>query len=238
MLNWLLVMGLAMLAGLAAWWIGESTYTYFKVSPFALEKVSQRDPGPMNQEMPGVSARNGALTFGTMGGLLGLGLGLAGGLAGRSAGRAALGGFAGLILGTAAGALPSLFLMPWHWHHRNDDPATLELLGPLLVHLGLWSAAGLAAGLAFGIGARGSRPARLIEAAFAGLVGAMVGTFVFEIAGAYLFPSAHTPDPFSDTPGTRLLARLCVAGFVGLGAIRALPAEAGRDAKSKLSEFA
>ena len=168
-----------------------------------------------------------------LGGLLGLALGLAGGLAVRSAGRAALGAVVGLILGVVAGALPAFIVMPWHWEHRNDDPATLDLVAPLLIHLGLWSAAGLAAGLAFGIAARGFRPARLIEAAFAGLIGAMVGTFVFEMAGAFLFPFDHTADPFSDTPGTRLLARLCVAGFVGLGAIRALPADRGRDDRRK-----
>jgi hypothetical protein len=123
--------------------------------------------------------------------------------------------------------------MPWHWLHRNDDPATLDLLAPLLVHMGLWSATGLAAGLAFGIAARRMRPARLVESALAGMVGAMVGTFVFEIAGASLFPFAHTADPFSDTAGSRLLARLCVAGFIGLGVVRAIPADPGPHTKPK-----
>ena len=94
---------------------------------------------------------------------------------------------------------------------------------PLLIHLGLWSATGLVAGLAFGIGSQGFKPARLFEAALAGLVGAMVGTFVYEMVGAFLFPFDHTADPFSTTPGTRLLARVCIAGFVGLGAIRVAP---------------
>jgi hypothetical protein len=172
--------------------------------------------------MPGVSARNGALTFGVLGGLLGVGLGVAGGLIRRSIPGALLGGFVGLILGAAAGALPAVEIMPWYWRHRNDDPSALSLLTPLLVHLGLWSAIGLAAGLAFGIGC-GSKPIRLFEAALAGLTGAMLGTFVYEMAGAFLFPMAHTTDPFSATSGTRLLARLCVAGFVGLGALRSIP---------------
>jgi hypothetical protein len=115
--------------------------------------------------------------------------------------------------------------MPLHWAHRNDDPASLDLLGPLLIHLGLWSAVGLAAGLAFGIGSQASRPARILEAALLGLVAAMVGTFVYEAVGAFLFPADHTTDPFPGTSGMRLLARVCIAGFVGLGVIRALPAE-------------
>jgi hypothetical protein len=120
--------------------------------------------------------------------------------------------------------------MPWVWRHRNDDPATTELLVPLFVHLCLWSLAGLAAGLAFGVGG-GWRPIRILEACFAGLVGAMLGTFIFEMIGAFAFPMDHTASPFSITSQTRLLARLCVAGFVGLGLVRALPssqAERGR----------
>jgi hypothetical protein len=199
---------------------GEYTYNYFRPSKAAAEDA--RDFRALNREMPGVSARNGALGFGALGGLLGLALGLAGGLAGRSARGALAGAIVGLILGTLAGVLPSFIVMPWVWQHRNDDPATTELLVPLFVHLGLWSLAGLAAGLAFGIGA-GCRPVRIVEASLAGLVGAMLGTFIFEMIGAFAFPMDHTASPFSITPQTRLLARLCVAGFVGLGLIRALP---------------
>jgi hypothetical protein len=50
-------------------------------------------------------------------------------------------------------------------------------------------------------------------------------------AGAFFFPSDHTADPVSDTPGTRVLARLCVAGFVGLGTLRAIPTDPGKDAR-------
>jgi hypothetical protein len=217
---WTLVLGLAMLAGVAAWRVGESTFGYFQPSLAASENF--RDPSALNREMLGVSARNGALTFGVLGGLLGLALGLAGGLSRRSAHGALRGAVAGLILGAAAGALPSLAVMPWQWQHRNDDPSTTELFMPMMVHFGLWSGAGLAAGLAFGIGSGGSQPARLIEAALAGLVGAVLGTFVYEMLGAFLFPLAHTANPFSTTPETRLLARLCVAGFVGLGAVGTL----------------
>jgi hypothetical protein len=129
----------------------------------------------------------------------------------------------GLILGTAAGALPSFAVMPWQWRHRNDDPSTTELLVPLMIHLALWSGVGLAAGLAFGIGSSTGKPSRILEAALAGLVGAMLGTFVFEMVGAFVFPMEATASPFSETPGTRLLARLCLAGFVGLAAIRCIP---------------
>ncbi len=222
-LTWLMILGLAILAAVAAWQVGESAHNYFRPTLAASENF--RDPAALNREMPAVYSRNGALTYGALGGLLGLALGVAGGLAGRSAGRAVLAAVVGLILGTAAGALPSFAIVPWYWSHRNDDPAALNLLGPLLIHIGLWSAAGLVAGLAFGIGSDGLKPARLVEAALAGLVGAMLGALVYEMAGAFLFPHDHTTDPIPGTSGTRLLARLCIAGFVGLGAIRSIPAE-------------
>jgi hypothetical protein len=218
--RWILLLGLSLIAGAAAWLAGERTMEYARLSKAAAENY--RDSTALNAEMPRVIAINGALTFGTFGGLLGLALGLGGGLCRRSTTGAIVGALAGLILGAAAGALPALAVMPWHWRHRNDDPATLELLTPLLKHMALWSAVGLAAGLAFGIGSSG-RPARLLEAALAGLLGAMLGTLAFEILGAVFFPLDHTADPFSSTSSTRLLAKLCVAGFVGLGVVRCLP---------------
>ncbi|HZW29932.1 MAG TPA: hypothetical protein VFF52_04445 [Isosphaeraceae bacterium] len=219
------VLGLALLAGAAAWLVGESTLDSFHTSKAA---ENYQRPEILNQEMPRVSSLNGAVGFGPFGALLGLAMGLAGGLARRSLGGAVLGAVAGLILGTAAGVLPSFAVMPWHWAHRNDDPSSTELMVPLMVHLCLWSGIGLAAGLAFGIGGSGFQPARLIEAAFVGLVGAVLGTFIFEIGGAFLFPLARTASPFSVTPETRLLARLCVAGCVGLVALWALPPQPAR----------
>jgi len=230
----ILVLVLAMLAGVAAWLVGEYTLDYFKPSEAAAENY--RNPRALNLEMPGVESRNGALAFGALGGLLGLAMGLAGGLSRRSSHWALMAAMVGLILGTAAGALPSFAVMPWQWRHRNDDPSTANLVMPLLVHLGLWSGVGLTAGLAFGIGSGGFKPSRLFETALAGLVGAMVGTFLFEMAGAFLFPLAMTADPFSVTPSTRLLARLCVAGFVGLGAIRSLAPEAARNDRPIMTE--
>jgi len=220
-LIWVPLMVLALLGGTLAWLVGEKTFEY--ASPSRAASENYRDPTALNKEMPGVNSINGALSFGVLGALLGLALGLGGGLLRRSAISAMNGAVAGLILGAAAGALPSLVVMPWHWRHRNDDPATVELLVPLLMHFALWGASGLAAGLAFGIGTSGAKPFRLIEAALAGLVGAMLGTFVYEMAGAILFPFAQTASPFSATSGTRLFARLCVAGFVALGVIRAIP---------------
>jgi hypothetical protein len=101
------------------------------------------------------------------------------------------------------------------------------LLVPLLLHMTLWVGAGLAGGLAYAIG-RGARFDEMAAVAIAGAVGALFGTLVFEMAGAFFFPFDHTADPISGTASTRLLARLCVVVFVGLATIRALsPARPG-----------
>ena len=48
-------------------------------------------------------------------------------------------------------------------------------------------------------------------------------TFVFEMLGALLMPTAETTKPIAEAALARLLARICVALFVALGAIRTLP---------------
>ncbi|MGC8643419.1 MAG: hypothetical protein ACP5XB_26475 [Isosphaeraceae bacterium] len=218
-LAWKLTLALALLAGAAAWWVGEAYLDYFKPSQAA---SSQRfDFTALNKEKAVANAYNGTLAFGALGGFVGLALGLAGGFSRRPGGSPLLGAIVGLALGVAAGALPSLEIMPWQWRHRSDDPSSTQLLIPLLMHLGLWSGAGLAGGLAFGLGAGAKKPLRLAGTAISGLLGAMLGTLVFEIIGAGFFPLASTTLPFSDTALTRLLARLCVAGFIG--AVMILP---------------
>jgi hypothetical protein len=231
----MLVLALAILAGVAAWLAGEYTMSMFQASKKASENF--RDPTALNLEMPRVGALNGALTFGAFGGLLGLALGIAGGLSRRSPNRALVAAIVGLYLGAALGAVPSLVVMPWQWHHRNDDPSTTQLIMPMLVHLGLWSGIGLGAGLAFGVGTSGFKPSRLFRAALAGLTGAILGTVVYEMVGAFVFPLDHTADPFSATLSSRLLARLCIAGFVGLGVARSFhsePTAVNRDKASHL----
>jgi hypothetical protein len=211
---WVAVPVVAVVAGVAAWYCGELLLDHF--TPPETSSSQRFDFSVLNKEMAWVTSLNGAAAFAVLGGLLGFSLGLVGGLGRRSARGAILGVAVGLILGAAAGALPSFAIMPWHWKHRGDDEYRGQLVLPTLVHLGLWSFLGLTAGLAFGLGRYGPRPSRLFVTAAAGLIGAIIGTCLFELAGALLFPLAETVNPFSATWQTRLLARLSVALFVGL----------------------
>lgn len=217
---WASVVLPAALAGLAAWGVGELTLDRLKPS-----STASADPyafSALNDQIARINSINGATSFGALGGLLGLALGVVGGWSRRSRSHALRGGLVGLILGALAGGMPSFALMPLQWKTRSDDTSMSSLIVPLLFHLGLWVGAGLAAGLAFGVGRFGWKSPRTIEAALAGLAGALVGTFVFEVAGALLFPFDFTSQPISTSPLTRLVARLTLAVFVALGVARLL----------------
>jgi len=217
-----LVVLLALAAGVGAWYSGEQTHEYFQPSE---EAASQNYTfAALNREMEATTSYNGALAFGALGGLLGLALGVAGGMCRKSLSGLLIGAGVGLVLGVIAGALPALGIIPWQWRHRNDDPSTASLVMPLIIHLGLWSGVGLAGGISFAIGYYGWKPAKLLEAGLAGLLGAMIGTFLFDITGALFFPLAQTAYPISLTRESRLLARLLVTGCVALVLLRALPA--------------
>lgn len=227
---WLIALAAALLAGVASWPIGEATRRYFKPSEAA---AAQRyDFRALNRETAIANARNGALAFGALGGLLGLGLGLAGSLSRRPSRGALRSAAVGLILGAATGALPSFAILPWHWQTRHDDPASIDLTMPLLIHAGLWCGLGAAAGLAYGLGRRGLKPRPLLAGALGGLIGAAIGTVFYELVGAMSFPLERTTDPFSATASTRLLARLSVAVFAALGAVVSLNSRRSRNVKA------
>ena len=203
---WAFSLAAAVVAGLGAFALGE-----WVVPPF--------DP-PVNMEnfMGGLinkptlvglqvaERKNAMLTFGLIGGLLGLALGLAGGLSNRSARSALFGGAAGLALGAALGAGSAAGLVPIYHaqHQRNKDAVTKDLAIPLLIHVGLWSAVGLAAGAALTIGARaGGRAPSVVTS---GLIGAALGAAVYEVVAALVSPEGRTYQPVSTSWLPRLLA--------------------------------
>ena len=59
-----------------------------------------------------------------------------------------------------------------------------------------------------------------------GLLGALIGTLVFEVVAPFAFPLAKTGEPISVTPGSRLFARLVIALFTAAGAVLATQAPA------------
>ncbi len=210
--RWLVMLG-ALLAGLAAFGIGEMIY---KIIP--AEKVSQsvmmtnvKVRLPTRATEDAAAARNGAVSFGLLGLCLGSALGIAGGLARRSALAATRGGLLGAVLGLVLGVGLSLGLLPWFLSQQDrfSDDDLIVLVVSLVMHALIWGLLGASAGLAFAVGLE--KPRMWHRAVIAGICGAVLGTVVFELAGGLFFPLSATHQPISETWPTRLMARLLVA---------------------------
>ena len=79
----------------------------------------------------------------------------------------------GLILAGTAGAGVTQGLLPIYFHaaRASEDHLASDIVTPLLIHGGIWTAIGLAAGLAFGLGLAGW--GRALQAGIGGALGAV-----------------------------------------------------------------
>ena len=85
-------------------------------------------------------------------------------------------------------SLTSLLVLPYFF--RNQDPHSQDLMLPLLTLGSICSAVGAAGGLAFGVGLGGRD--RWMKSLLGGLLGAGLGTVVYEVVGALAFPADKT----------------------------------------------
>jgi hypothetical protein len=152
-----------------------------------------------------------AAAYGLLGVLLGVGLGLTGGWASgsvRSGLKSALvGGVAGGVAGTALSAvfIPIFF----RFQDPETDAATLGLLLLFFTHAGIFAGIGAASGLALGWGSGDRRT--IGQALIGGLLGAVIGTFAYEVIISLLYPMVRTYEPVPTDPTPRKLLHLCVA---------------------------
>jgi hypothetical protein len=207
---WALTAGI--LAGVVSWYGGEVLRGHFQ---HALEP--NVGPIPTPEKVAQVVADNTAYvaaTYGLFGAVLGMSMGLAGGLARRAVSTGVLAIVVGMVAGVAAGAGMSFVVLPEYYKRFN--PQDVDLILPILMHVGIWSAMGAGGGLAFGIGMGGA--ARPVRALLGGLLGAIAATLLYEVVGAVLLPLDKTSQPLAATSGARLLAQLLVAVFAAAGA--------------------
>ena len=225
---WALVLGAAIVAGLAAWSAGEASLNRIKPRVHAANSRGIVLNLTGRREIALADAQNAGVAFALLGASLGAGLGMAGGLVRRSGGAAVRAALVGLFAGAVACALMSLALLPAYnsYKARHPDEASRDLILPLLVHVSIWSAAGAVGGWAFAIGLDARGPHARI--ALGGLAGAALGAIAYELTGAALFPTALTTQFVSLTWETRLLARLAVTVFAAVGA-----AIAARDVQTR-----
>lgn len=219
--NPLLLIALAVLAGLVSWGIGEQTRELAQI-PLEISAKSYQFK-ELNAATIRVNSINGALVYGVLGALTCLGLAV--GLKPRPTARL----LALVAIGAIAGALPCFVVMPLHWMNRNQDPSVLDLTRPLLYHIGLWLPIGLAGGLAYSMGRGLPRP-QWLGLMISGMLGALVGTLVYEFTGAIAMPMDLTVDPMAATAKARLLAHLAVP--VGIAASLAYASKGKRDKRA------
>jgi hypothetical protein len=217
--RWLAALG-AFIAGLGAFGIGEATY---KVIPARLVEVPTPASvvmavSPESQAVADV--RNAAFAYAVVGGCLGGCLGIAGGLARRSGTAAAAAGLLGLLLGAGPPAGISLATVKAFTNARAIMP-DYDIALSMSMHGLIWGLIGGAAGLAFAVGTGGR--GRLVPAALAGFVGAVLAAIAFDLVGAAFFPEWETGEPISTTRLSRLVARLHVAIATAAGVILSLP---------------
>ncbi len=208
------VAGLA--AGLLAWAIGETRVVnagpvqkQVKVMAFMTTQVTHE------ARLEGVRL-DATKANAIVDGLTGLLLGLIGGVVVGSGRRAALAGGVRLVVGGLAGAVLTWATMPLFEEWRAPD--TAAVLPSLVMHGLFWMPAGVAGGLALGLGLRD----RIGLAVAGGVMGALLATLLYEVVGALVFPLASTGEPVSTTWLTRLLARLLLATFTAVAAALAL----------------
>jgi hypothetical protein len=215
---WAMVLGAGIVAGVSAWLGGEASLNMIKPVVHAASSRGLVLGLSSRREIAAAEAKNAAVAFALLGASIGTGMGLAGGLVRRSGRAAAKAALFGLIAGTVVSAALSLALLPAYnvYKARHPDEASQDLTLPLLVHLCIWSGAGLVAGWALAIGLDAKE--RRARIALGGLAGAALGAVAYELIGALVFPGAQTSAFVSSTWETRLFARLAVAVLAAGGA--------------------
>jgi hypothetical protein len=217
---WVMVLVAAMIAGLSGFGIGEAAP---KLVPPALNlppeimKSSSAKPLEIERRMRISRDRAATIAYGGLGAILGLAVGLCSGVARRSPRAAVAAGVIGLVLGGAAGTGATMGILPTYHAARlatADEDMTKDLALALRTHGAIWLSIGAAAGLALGIGLGGG--SRILRALFGGILGAAIGTVVYEFVGAIAFPMSETFRPMAVTMAPRLVAHASVAIFSAL----------------------
>jgi len=219
---WLLLLAAALLAGLAGFGIGEAAPKLVPISydlPPEISRNRSAVPIEIERRKSAWRDKSAVLAYGGLGMVLGLALGAAGGLARRSPRAAIAAGLTGLVLGGAVGAATTVLILP-SYHatraERTDENYNEDLVLALRTHGAIWLAVGAAAGLALGLGLGGG--ANVARALVGGILGAGLGTVIYEFGGAIGFPLAQTFRPMAPEAIPRLLAHLSVALCVAAGA--------------------
>jgi hypothetical protein len=205
---------LGILIAIAGAWIASTLADRFRVAENVEQGAKRRGEFRGTVLVIGNAARNAAVAYGLLGGILALGLAItAGCLPQRSSWtRRLTAGLAGMVLGALFGAFSSYALTPLFFNRLDTADLTLSLL----IHVAIWAAVGATAGVAFGMG-YGTRNV-FTGSVFGGIIGGALAALLFDIFGAFL-PLAHTERPLAELAETRLAAAVLLSVFVVLGTV-------------------
>jgi hypothetical protein len=212
---WAIVLACGAAAGLVSWVGGELAQHAFKPQLFLVEAMSVRALQPSRESQQSADFKNSLLTFLILGGVTGLAMGLAGGLAVHSSARGLKVGLLALGAGAIVGAAASLALVPFFF--RELIPDTNDLLSPVLIHGGVWTAIGAVGGIAFAA-ALGTSRRRFADAVAGACFGAVLATIFYHALAAAIFPEAKSTDVVANSAIVRFLAMGLVPIMVAFGA--------------------
>ncbi len=215
----MLAMSLAVASAILTWILGETGLLTIKAAKISYSMMGTPAVGETGETRAVAEVRTTALTYGTLGGLLGLALGLSGSVSAVRRGSIWMAPIVGLIAGIAAGSLASLLLLRLYERWVVDNLE--EILRSTILHCALWGPLSATAGLAFGLGLGGWKTARrTIWTSLGCVVLFVVG---YELIGAFALPLAETSGPVPGTWYARLFADVGVACFTAVGALLYVP---------------
>jgi MFS family permease len=202
------------LLAVAGAWIASTLADRFRILENVEQGVKRRGEFRGTVLVIGNAARNAAVAYGLLGGILSLSLAATAGclLPRSSLTRLLTAGLAGIALGALFGAAGSYVVTPLYFHRLGTADVTLSLL----VHLAIWSPIGAAAGLAFGMGC-GIRKV-LASSLIGGIIGGALAALLFDVCGSFV-PLAHTERPLAEPADTRLAAAALLSVFVVVGTV-------------------
>jgi hypothetical protein len=226
---WLGAVLTAVVAAVGAWLLGESGLMSVAPVKVAVPTAGVIIMAPTTATTRAANVQTAARQFGAFGALLGLLLGLMGGWSRGGARPAVVAAFVGLFAGGMTGAVAPLIVVRAYFRWFGDG--TDELIPSMLLHTGLWTAFGAAAGLALAIGSGDRR--QLAWAALGGATGAVLGAVLYDLLGAVVFPLDQTGEPLAATRRARLLEFLLPGAAIG--AVAALGARLARTGQQSAS---
>jgi len=211
--SWAILLLAGVVAGFVAWGAGELAHSFFRPRTYRVEIMGMVSMQPSRESQKTADIANSTLAFAILGSVTALMMGLAGGLAVRNPGRGVMVGLVAQAAGAMAGAAAAFALIPiFYWQLVPDSN---DLLTPILIHGGVWTAVGVVGGMSFVAGMNAWRQVP-VAAVFA-CVGAFTASIVFHVLTGILFPHSSSSEPIGRSAIVRLLASLLVTVLVAIG---------------------